>query len=479
MNSRRIRSNSVDTSDRISINAEAPPSEIAVNNDQAPFLEECYSPFSAKKGIAGSPLKDSFIEPRPRQSGLKRFAKIHYFLVPIELITFFYIFAMNFSTQITQQYFFQKVFAAALSEENCSSTYYCNVSLPGFCLKEGKIINETGVHVFIDGQKRVNEYSMGSTLIYVLPSLLMTILTGPLSDRFGRKPFLLFAVIGQVVSTIITLFITYYDLNVFIFYVASFFAGMLGGFGSMLSLSFSYVTDITPKAWLTIRMGLLEASIFLAVAASSGVVGLVVDNVKCDFRVPMWVLFSTSVAGLLFCIFMSESLSVETRASNSNKGFKVLVRGFKLLFWKSYLTKHLWEIWLIVIVMVVGFFTSAGTALILQYFLHNKPLEWNYTTIGFYQATSSASHLLILIVVLPFLVVVKVPEIAISFAGSVLACGSYVFIALLSKDWEMFLGKFNTSITTKCQSVEYDYYISSCSWNCLGFRSSRCARTKS
>ena len=431
------------SSARISINSDTPEKRDETKGvtvkPELPFSEEpaeyndCESPFAAPSKI--SQKSSSYMK-----TIASVWVKIRYFIIPIEVLSFFFVFSMSFSILTTQQYLFQKIFTS----EDINATFNgSNDSING-CNTEEAIINQTGLDAFIYGQKKVNKYNMVASLLYILPSIIMTILVGPLSDHFGRKLFIFLVMISQTFTPIFGLIIVHYNLNiafVFLYYLVS---GLFGGFGAIISLNFSYITDITPKRWLTIRMGTLEASFYLAIAASAAVANGIIDKVECNFIVPMWILLSTCIAGIIYCIILPESLTNKVRMSNmsdSRRGFIALVRGFKLLFWKSYLLKHLLEIWLMIAVMVIGFFNITGIAQIVLYFLHNEPLEWSYTIIGVFQATSSIAHLSILVVILPVLVIFNFPDITVSLLGSLIACGMCVFIALLSQPWEMFLGE--------------------------------------
>ncbi len=436
---------------RISINSDVPERSTSDTTSKLPFFDEpsLYddeSPFADPKVTT----KTSKISLLREFSFMTKFMKeidrfwinARYYIIPIEVLSFFFIFSMNFNILTTQKYLFQQVFS---NDINDTYNVDSNTSING-CLTEETIINQTGLDVFIHGQKIVNNYNMGAALFYVLPSIVMTILVGPLSDYFGRKLFIFLVMITQLFTPIFGLIIVYCNLKFAFVYINCLVSSLSGGFGAILTLNFSYIADITPKRWLTIRMGTLEASFYLAIAASAAVADTVIDQVtECDFRTPMWIIFSACIAGSLYCIILPESLHNEVKtvdaSSDIGKGLGVIVRGFKLLFWKSYLSKNLLEIWLMIAVMVIGFFNVTGIAQIVLYFLHNRPLEWSYTIISVFQATTSIAHLSVLVIVLPVLVIFKFSDITIGFIGSIIACGMCVFIALLTQTWEMFLGE--------------------------------------
>ena len=373
---------------------------------------------------------------------LSKWSVLRHFVIPIEAVSFFFVFTMSFSTQVNQAYLFQRIFGDYDVDTNVTSNN-------GSCLDEELIKNQIGHDAYVKGLNKINDYNMGNSLLYLIPSLVLTVILGPISDILGRKPFIFLVQVGQVLGVVVALVTVHYRLDVSIFFLGSLVPGVLGGLGAMLSLSFSYVTDITPQLWLTIRMGSLEASFYLGFVASASLANALISKTGCNFAVPMWIVLSTSIVGLIVCVVLPESRNeIPNKSSLSRRDprytdercSRVLIRGFKLLFWKSDLSKDLWNVWLLIAVLAIAFFNIIGITQMVQYFLLHKPLHWNFATIDIFHAVTSTSHISIIVVILPLLVLYNVPDVVISFAGSIIACGMCIFIALLNQPWEMFLG---------------------------------------
>ncbi len=413
-------------------------------NSDAPGREEVESgAITTRRDDNRAPLLRRSAAAREK---LSKWSVLRHFVIPIEAVSFFFVFTMSFSTQVTQAYLFQRIF----SDYDVDTNVTANGSVQHDCLDEELIINQTGHYAFIKGLNKISNYNMGNSLLYLIPSLVLTVVLGPISDILGRKPFIFLVQVGQVLGVVVALVTVHYRLHVSIFFLGSLVSGVLGGLGAMLSLSFSYVTDITPQSWLTIRMGSLEASFYLGFVASASLANALISKTGCDFAVPMWIVLSTSIVGLIVCVVLPE----ESRNKDPNKSSlsrrdprytdehcsRVLIRGFKLLFWKSDLSKDLWNVWLLIAVLAIAFFNIVGITQMVLYFLINKPLQWNFAAIDIFHAVTSTSHISIIVVILPLLVLYNVPDVVISFAGSIVACGMCIFIALLSQPWEMFLG---------------------------------------
>ena len=355
-------------------------------------------------------------------------------LLPVEIVGFLFLFGVHFQMQISQQYVLQKYARTAIDNWMNGSDH--------MCLKQKVVENLTSPETYIQVQSRVNSINMISNLAYLPPSIVVSLILGSLSDYYGRKPVIIAVFVGQALSGIVIAFIVYLDLSVWLFVVVSFISGLSGGFGTSM---FAYVTDIVPERWLTLRMGMIEVFIFLGSGVGSLSVDTWIEASRCSFSPQVWLLIATSSLGLLFACIIPESLSKKAKLTNmakSSKGIGSLVKGFKIYFKPSYLGNiKLWQLWVITLVMCLATVNEAGHMEIMGYFLYNKPLLWHYDRVGQYMLVSSMSQLAALLVLLPILVVFKVPDSIIVLIGCVFCCASCVYTALLTRTWEMFLGK--------------------------------------
>ena len=369
---------------------------------------------------------------------MEQWRKISFFIFPIEIVVFLFMFGVYFQMQVFQQFYFQRIFREMIIDWTNDS------QLNHSCLYQDLIVNLTSAESFVEGQKKVNLFSMLTTVIYLVPSILVSPLIGSLSDQLGRKLSIQFIFVGQIISAVVGTVVVYLDLNMLFLLIGSFATGICGGFGIMLGSSFSYITDITSKKWLTIRMGLLEASIFVATAVSSASSDSWIQKTDCIFKPQVWVVLATVTTGFLYALVLPESLGKDLQIKSIFEfkcGLGRLTRGFKLFFWPSYIGSNLWKLWIAVVVMDLAMINETGITEISSYFLHNKPLQWTYDQIGGYLALTSVSHLLALVIILPIFVLLKFPDSLISLIGVIVSCCMSVYTALLVKTWEMYTGQ--------------------------------------
>lgn len=382
------------------------------------------------------------VSPKFSELPLKqKLRKISFFVLPVEIVVFLFMFGVYFQMQVYQQYYYQRVFRTIVS--NWTNLSDLNYSIYDTCLTQDTIVNLTSSDLFVNGQKSINIYSMLTTITFLLPSILVSPFIGTLSDQVGRKPAMLLVFGGQILSAILGVCIVYFELSIFCFLATAFITGVSGGFGMMMSSSFAYVTDITPKKWLTVRMATLEASIFVGTGISSAFADNWIQKTNCSFKDQVWLILGVQICGFIVSQLIPESLSKKKMVQSFTQiklGFHRIARGFKLFFWKSYIGSNIWKIWAIVLVVVLAMINETGNSEIIGYFLYNKPLQWNYGLIGDYLFVSSGSHLLALLIILPILVLLKFPDSLIAIIGVVVSCGMNVYIALLNTTAEMFSG---------------------------------------
>ena len=373
---------------------------------------------------------------------------LKFILLPIEVCAFLFLFAVYFNVQVYQQYFYQRIMKHEIDVFNNVTTDDKDSNFENgiICLDQDTITNLSSQAVFLKGQKEVNRINMITTLISLSLSLIASLFLVPYSDVFGRKSFLALVFLGQAAGTVISLIIVYFNLNMYYFILSSVANGLGGSFGIMLAACSAYVTDITPSRWLAVRMAILGGVIFVGSASASSASDKWIQTTNCDFRPMIWLILGTVLSGLVFSLILPESLNSDVKSKSTQtsrkRGIRSLIRGFKIFTSLSYVSPlTLLKLWITVGITVLTLINETGGFEIIGYFLHNKPLEWDYTTIGNFIAVSSVAHMLALIIILPLLVVAKFPNTVIMSIGIAFALLFNLLIAaLVKKTWEMFLG---------------------------------------
>ena len=362
-----------------------------------------------------------------------RMAKI----ITVEPAVFLYMFGNFLFTILTQQYFFNS-YATSIAEgvgQNGSSCV--NIS----AVDDHRESNDTDR--IVEGHATL--LAVYCALPYRLLSLIFTLLLGPLSDNFGRRPVIIITMFGAVLQGICAFFIVHFNLNLYLFVLAYALAGLGGGLPSIMMASFSYVSDISTVKWRTVRIGIIESIVFLAGILSSVLGGLWFKHLQCQLQYPLILYIVCNGAGIVYTLILipSSMSKMQRKVMNRNKtsGLQIITRGFKILFGmvETY-RSSVWIIWVTLIPTTVIVIILLGLASVNIFFL--KALDWGPVKIGAQVATSLSSRFLVLIIVLPILVAIRTPDAVISIIGTCFNLTMNLFMGLTHKTYQVFIGKF-------------------------------------
>ena len=381
-----------------------------------------------------------------------KWEKLRAFLIPVELVFFLYIFSQLFQTLFYQQYYFQKI----AKDKLLSLPNYTYSRDHQICLTQDYIVNFIGNASFVDLQQKVNNLNMYSNIVLIGLSFLSAIFLGPLSDRFGRKPVMLIVLVGALLDTVLQILVVHFDLKPTYFLALLAIHGVCGGFPLACGCAFAVVTDTTPKRWLGIRMSTLEACIPFAKALAYLGTNNWIHATDCRFFYPSLLNMSTSVFAILFLFLMTESLPTDSlkQIASINHGISKLFTGVKIYFNPFYLGFfNWWRAWAATGVICFGCVCAIGGLEILNFFLHNRPLEWSYDKIGYFGACMSVLMGLVLVCIVPLLISVKFPNPVIGLIGAFCGITANVMTALVKRSWEMYIGKKHIELHVRTYST--------------------------
>ena len=144
----------------------------------------------------------------------------------------------------------------------------------------------------------------GLAATYSLMQFLVAPLLGSLSDRYGRRPVILLALVGMGINYVLLAFAP----TLWLFALGRMIAG---AFGATFSAAGAYLADVTPPEKRAQSFGLIGAAFgvgFITGPALGGVLG------DLDLRLPFLVAAGLSLADFVFAYFaLPESLAVANR----------------------------------------------------------------------------------------------------------------------------------------------------------------------
>lgn len=170
----------------------------------------------------------------------------------------------------------------------------------------------------------LNAFQVGLILsIFSICQLFASPITGKLSDRFGRKPLLLFS----QMSTLIGFFLLGIANNVWILVMARLVDGLLG---SNMTVSQAYISDVTNPKYRTKTFG-YSSAVFGAGLIFGPMIGGLLSTI--NFSVPMFFAAGVSLLSIiLVLIFLPESLEKKANKISFNFGDIIPIKETRIFF---------------------------------------------------------------------------------------------------------------------------------------------------
>ena len=283
-----------------------------------------------------------------------------------------------------------------------------------------------------------------------LPAFIPALFYGPISDRIGRKPMLLLIATTACIAGALSIAVITLDLDLFYLPIVSFVIAIGGSVPGLITINYAYVVDISSKKLLTLRIGILEAMIFIGNAVGIAISGQWLNSTGCDFVQPMWLYLACNIFVILYVVFyLPESMSPaerQARLKEGTGGIKVITRGVKLLFVRGY---SRWRIWFGLAVTFVLYLLILGVFSISTLYLYSPPLKWNAGLITIYQSVSELANSLVLVIIIPILVILRIPDTLIIICAEVISLVTFILNGFVRKTWQMFVGmyKFTMAFT--------------------------------
>lgn len=359
-------------------------------------------------------------------------------ILAVELVPFTAILLRMVYLPVSEQYYYHTYGADIL--QNMSFVF----SKEPFCMSSELINNYTGNN----NSYKAAESSSNHLVVYCqiassVPSIVATIILGPLMDRFGRKIGMVMPFVGTTLKGVISIYIILYKLDPYFFIFANFVSGVLGGNASVLAASFSYVADVTSRRWRSFRVAMVESSMAFGAALGQFMSGYLLKKIDCDYMPPLYFYSCCNFAILAYVVFvLPESLSYserETLRKRNPRGIKSYMEGFKL-YCGRLAVPSTWRLYITTIISVTMVFNVFGAVLIDVYFLKALPFDFSSLQIGIFQSLKFGSQGLADIVIVGCFVVLNIGDTWMLLVGLVTHIVCSMLLGFTVTTWQLYTG---------------------------------------
>lgn len=262
-------------------------------------------------------------------------------LITVEPVLFFYMFCTFISLPVLQQLAYHKI---------------CNQEFNDTVCKNLTRQQQNTV------QEKTSHWILYQSIALTIPSMFSCLAFGSWSDSVGRKSIMILPPIGNALSAInFLLNIYFFNIDVNYLLIGIIVSGLFGGFATILSAVFSYMSDVTDKSSRTLRIGILESMIFLGASIGELVAGVLLDH--SGYMATYGVVLGVNICTVLYIVFILQESYYPQGDLIINK---TLVRIHDHL-------RHVWKVLFkprndgMKMVLLVGLFGIFSPALISKY----------------------------------------------------------------------------------------------------------------
>lgn len=284
-----------------------------------------------------------------------------------------------------------------------------------------------------------------------VPSILMSLLYGSISDELGRKLFIVLPAIGSAFNAAVVLQLVYLreTLPVAFLLIGSVVVGFFGNFSIINFAVYSYASDISVCNKRTRQLGILESMTYIG-GTISLLLGGVWIKTSQSFSPPFWCIIACNIVIVVYVIVALPESWNFNKASTDGVNFQVeYFRRVKSLC-KS-IGKNICDYfallltnWRVAVLMTIFFVVEINflgiTDVVILYTI-GEPLCWASDLIGYFLALKLFFNGISLLVILPILLAIGLSDTVILSLGLISGSSALVIMGLSTRTWMMFLGE--------------------------------------
>ncbi|ETN40538.1 uncharacterized protein HMPREF1541_04815 [Cyphellophora europaea CBS 101466] len=194
-------------------------------------------------------------------------------------------------------------------------------------------------------QSLVAKFNLYSNLLSGLFAAIVAPHLGALSDRYGRKPIMLFASLGGFVMEVVTIIVGSNPDTVSVYWIllGALLDGLCGSFTTGMALSFAYASDCTAPEHRNKAFGYFHGTLFTGVAFGPLLSGFLM-KLSGTVMIAFWLALGCHLYFIVFLmLFVPESLSKERQTLAREKHNLSRKEQPKRGWWKAFRAWNMFE----------------------------------------------------------------------------------------------------------------------------------------
>ena len=332
----------------------------------------------------------------------------------------------------------------------CSLTTNCTLSSISTSLNACEVVvNDVDEQV----QTATSHWLLYLNIAGGIPSILMSLLYGSLSDQLGRKLFIVLPAIGSAFNAAVILQLVYLreTLPVAFLLIGSLVVGFFGNFSIINFAVYSYASDISVCSKRTRQIGILESMTYIGGTVSLLLGGVWIKTSQ-SYSPPFWCIIACNVVIIVYVIVaLPESLNFTQRSVNGvnfqmdhyrEEGVKAMCKSVGKNVYEYFTL--LFTSWRLAVLMLIFFIVEINflgiTDVVILYTI-GEPLCWASDFIGYFLALKLFFNGISLLVILPILLAIGLSDTVIISLGLISGSSALVIMGLSTHTWMMFLGE--------------------------------------
>ena len=316
---------------------------------------------------------------------------------------------------------------------------------PGpYCINSSLIDEYTGRNnSYKQDESDSNDLVVYTQLAGQLPAVLVAVIMGPLTDKYGRKLGIFIPTCGYLIQGLASVLIIYYRLNPYYFIAVNAICGLTGEHTTLIAACFAYTADVSSVKWRSFRIAAVEAMLAFGKMSGQLAGGFWLSATHCNF-IPIMIMYTAIWAAvILYTFFLPESRTKDERMKLLSKSKGTLAKfGEVAKIYCSNVSFKTWALYVATIGLGFAVFNMMGSFLLSVYFLKAIPFEFSALQISYYQALRSTMQGISSSFFF-FFAIFKIRDSQIMLLGFIVNGSCTLLTGFATKAWEVYASKHN------------------------------------